>query len=480
MSRIDVIWITRSFIASIRLIRGRWRSGLVFIIGFVLLLQLRASADFVESPDREAVRTALSDALLYLENSQQKETIGESFFEGEWASYMDTLKDVILVGKKGKVAYDSNSFTVSSIHNALATTYFRMPEFTMIPPMLDRAMDRILTYREGDSFNFWPLISPPPHLKVKDVLWVRGPNHYSSPNKLAAGFCNIVNDSDDTSNALLALKNYMQIRPQFAQKVRLPKQIGPLFSAYRDQDRPLSHPYNSFHGMRKTGAFLTWLAPETPLKPFGFLPSLKHPGIPLGINDVDCVVNANVLGALANYDELETPGASEACRLINRSFEEKNQRKCGNYYPSPYNLHYAAAKALDEGAGCLEDSIQLMVSELLANQREDGSWESHLPEDQVHSSLYALNALLYLQDQLSDELELPLKIQFAIDRGILYVLEQKIPYEEGGAYWSGGVFFSAGTLVRDKLVWRSDPYTTALAVDALSHWWVHSSQQPVE
>jgi hypothetical protein len=121
------------------------------------------------------------------------------------------------------------------------------------------------------------------------------------------------------------------------------------------------------------------------------------------------------------------------------------------------------AKAYAAGAQCLEESAEYAIVELLKSQNADGSWGSHLPNDQVHSTLYALNTLLYLQNNYS-------KTKGAIDRGIAYILTKQQPYTAGGVYWQAGIFFSGGTKVREKIVWKSEAYTTALAADALSLW----------
>jgi len=417
---------------------------------------------------QEQVRAALDQALLYLEKTQKKETSGSDYFQGEWPSYMDTRGTIPTVGKKGKFAYDSNSFTVSSIHNALAATFLRLPELTAIPSLLDRAIERILSYQNGNSFNFWPLLEPPSNLKLKWPVMLRRPNHYSIHNTLTAGFFNVVNDSDDTAAALLAISQYQQIRPDVADKIILPRTIGNIFSAYRDRNRPFSHPYNQFQRMTRTGAFLTWLAREHSLRPGAILPSLKHPNIPIGVNDVDCVVNANILATLAHFNELGTQGTRESCRLINSAFQRGLQKSCGVYYPSPYNLHYATAKAIAAGAQCLTPSVRLLVQEILDEQNSDGSWNSPLVGDQVHSSLYALNALSYLQNQTDEKTRERTRV--AVDQGIAYIIQEQRAYEDGGSFWPAGVSFSGGTIVRKKIVWRSEAHTTALASEVLSLW----------
>jgi hypothetical protein len=415
-------------------------------------LTLHTAHAFANEITQTQIRTLVDQGISFLKQSQQKETIGTDHFSGEWPSTMMNDKGFPLLGKKGKQAYDSNNFTVTSIHNILADVYQRQPELTSIPPMLDLAFERIMSYRNGDSFSFWPELEAPKHLKLKKTLKVRRPNHYFIKHKIVNATCNVANDADDTAVSFIAIQNYAKLNPEI--KIWKPETIGPVFSAYRDVNRAVPHFYNAKTGIKNTGAFLTWFATETPSKPLSYIPSLEHLIIPLGINDVDCVVNANVLNALATYGELNTTsGANEACNFLNWTFRTNRQAVCGVYYPSPYNLHYVTAKAFAAGASCLQEATELLVADILSKQQSDGSWSSHIKDDKVHSTLYALNALLYL-----GEFE---------KRGTNTAIENAIRFIST-AEWTGGAFFSGGTLVRNRLIWKSNAYTTALAVDALS------------
>ena len=181
-----------------------------------------------------------------------------------------------------------------------------------------------------------------------------------------------------------------------------------------------------------------------------------------GFNDVDCVVNANVLNALARYSELDTPGVEKACEFINWAFESGHQNTCGVYYPSPYNPHYVVAKAYHAGATCLKPALDRAIAEILDKQQADGSWTSHIEGDAIHTGLYALNTLLYAGDTQSRG------TGPAIDSGIRSTLKSRQVRENGTVAWEPGVFFSGGTFARYWIFWRSEAYTTALGAEALS------------
>ncbi|OFZ53444.1 MAG: hypothetical protein A2428_12930 [Bdellovibrionales bacterium RIFOXYC1_FULL_54_43] len=402
----------------------------------------------------------LEGAVQYLDQTQKKETAGIDYFNGEWPSTMMNAKPVPFIGDKGKSAYDSNSFTVSSIHNSLASIYSRQLWLVRIPAILDRSMARILSYRNGEGFNFWPLLEPYPPYPGSENKKVRRPNHFLFDSPRVAAGCNVYNDADDTAVAFLAMKLYVKLRPE--SKIELPARIGALFSRYRDVNRMIPHFYNLAKRTIHTKAFMTWLEDEHPWDVKSYLPSTERTYIPFGLNDVDCVVNANVLSALASYDELDTPGVKEACEFLDWTFRTGRQKSCGVYYPSPFNPHYVVAKAYDFGASCLRPALNRAIHEILKSQNSDGSWASDIEGDGVHNTLYALNTLLYAGH--FDEY----KSRGAIERATSYILSQKLDRADGAYAWQEGVFFSGGTIARHRIYWKSEPYTTALAADALS------------
>jgi len=414
-------------------------------------------------PNLDEARATLAGAVQYLDQTQQKVSApdGEDFFSGEWPSYMMTTKNIRFVGRSHHGGYDSNNFTVSSIHNILAPIHQRQPWLTQIPAMLDLSMERILSYRTGDSFNFWPLLPPKTYsTNIRGFEKIRRPNHFVINHPTLEAGCNVPNDADDTAVSFTAMRNYNEVRPE--KSVEVPKDIGSIFAPWRDDNRVIPHFYNFLTGVTRTGAFMTWLWPERALNPITYWPSKRRLYIPYGFNDVDCVVNANVLNALARYSELDTPGVEQACEFVNWAFESGHQNTCGVYYPSPYNPHYVVAKAYHAGATCLKPALDRAVSEILEKQQADGSWASHIEGDAVHTGLYALNTLLYAGDTQSRG------TGPAIDAGIRSALQSRQVRENGTVAWEPGVFFSGGTFARYWIFWRSEPYTTALGAEALS------------
>ncbi|HLC99386.1 MAG TPA: hypothetical protein VJC11_00295, partial [Patescibacteria group bacterium] len=99
-------------------------------------------------------------------------------------------------------------------------------------------------------------------------------------------------------------------------------------------------------------------------------------------NDVDCVVNANVLLYLKQNDE-------RVCSYINKSLQESSS--CSPYYPNAFALPYAATRAQKNGITCFQESQQIVVSQILKEQRPDGSFGDSF------STALALNTLLNVQ-----------------------------------------------------------------------------------
>ena len=103
-----------------------------------------------------------------------------------------------------------------------------------------------------------------------------------------AAFFNVPNDADDSSVAistryLHSLRNGRKLSSDDLEVLRL-------FCLYRDLNRVMEDGRDSYKG-KDSGAFLTWLKDENQ-------PTFTTPNtgvIPLGVNNVDAVVNANVL-----------------------------------------------------------------------------------------------------------------------------------------------------------------------------------------
>jgi hypothetical protein len=393
-----------------------------------------------------------------------------SQFAGEWPSYMVHETSFFLLGKKGKKAYDSNNFSVSNTFNLLAELYLAHPnKYEGLKETFKPAIKNIEMYYSKNSFNFWPLLPKNEVLidrrdNPSNDLLVHRPNNYELKSKFINNAANVVNDADDTAISYIALKYFKMIFPNEELNITLPISIAPIFDQYRDENRGKVHFFNALNGIGKTKAYLTWLDQEAPYyRPWEKLPKEDRQYIPYRTNDVDCVVNTNVLAALATYQETEqATGYQTACDFINNMISKKNMmKKCGVYYPNKYTLHYTAAKAHRLGAQCLASSIHKIHQKLITEQLSDGSYHSEWKGDEIQSTAYALLALF----ELDPKLELKQSLKTAVKA--IEFLYKNMVQDENGTFWPGGVFFSGGTVVRKSLVWQSDAYTTAQILTAI-------------
>jgi hypothetical protein len=369
----------------------------------------------------------------------------------------------VLRTKKGTAAYDSNCFTTSSIVNSLANIY-KSPIITQrqkaeIVEMLKLASNDVMACEDGGTFNFWHLVEIPSSLRREGRLnRVRSPNHFPYRNRVFYFLSNIVNDADDTAIAYLALDNIKKI---VGVDLRPHKKIGKLFSPFRDfRNRHVFNLYDfvAFRA-KKTEAFMTWLSHDELHVPY--LPARDRQNIPLRTNDVDCVVNSNVLTALATYNELETDGVKQSCRYLNKELLKRKYSKCALYYPNKYMFPYAVSKAYKAGTSCLGPSKSRILSIVMNTQKSDGSWDSFKEyDDLIQSTALAIHTLINFYDGSQKQLT-------AINRGVQFLLKHSV-VDENLTYWNGGIYFSGGTFARKRIVWTSDAYTTSLILEILS------------
>ena len=470
----------------------------------------------------DSKKAIFNQAINYLIAEQVKATVGEQRFAGEWPSFMMNDGSATLLGQAGKRAYDSNCFTTASIYNSLAGVFQNREKNTQIAEVLNAAISRVQSYAVKDRFGFWPILPRTRSLYPPDfedeIPLVRRPNNYVLDNAFVNNASNIPEDADDTAVAYLALKKHNELADSWEDldQIELPNQKpGEIFSQYRDifKQRKTIHYYNLFNGgYFLTGAFMTWFSSEKFFTPWSWLPintnTLDRPYIPYGANEVDCVVNSNILTTLASFNQLETKGVEKSCRFINKAIRKKQFSTCGLYYPNRFEIHYTTAKAISSGVTCLEESRERLIEDILETQTASGRFESHMkkgmrqkiikginrrntleklnnrwfrkdwnpqdsneyddkwmetldPADSVQATLYALLALVKIADPEDPE------VRLALDRGWAYLAGQLQRKNQNEVYFPGGIFFAGGTLVRQDIVWRSDAYTTALAVEFL-------------
>jgi len=399
----------------------------VLLLRLFALCSLSAGFSIAQADDVASTTTPLTvervikGGLQYLESTQVKETRGDLQSRGEWSSAMTAEHRLVFYSKK-KAAYDSNLFSTVWTHNLLAEIYLRDPSLSMIPPMLNLAMETIPSYREGDAFRFWQT----------DF----GPTQFELAPGLTRYAANLFPDADDTAVTYTAEWLYEKITGKIGIP-KLPQKIGPIFAQWRDQKRKNFSLYEILVSQEfQTGAYLTWLGQEQAALQLRYMPEPHKHNMPFGENDVDCVVNTNVLVALTERGELDTPGYEHACNLINRAFRHGRQGSCGVYYPNHYQLHAAIARATSLGVSCLDESKPLALSEILKRQRKDGSWLGTPYADDIDiTTAFALGALAELGDP-SD----PKQIAQA-QRGVEYLLGSVIEMPDGRAHWANGAFF---------------------------------------
>lgn len=195
-----------------------------------------------------------------------------------------------------------------------------------------------------------------------------------------------------------------------------------------------------------TGAFFTWLM-------------YKDPPVDTFPNDIDLVVNANVLHALARYGKTSTPGFEEAVALINsvvqQGLHRDQWRDLSDYYPQSYVFHYCVARAYREGpVPSLAPAVETLADDLeqKAVPRPDGTVLWSLGDPHLNTAFAVLTLL-----NAGRETDL-------IERGIEYLIREQDPVR---GCWDEGVFFVAHLYGGQEVQWASSALTTAFVLEAL-------------
>jgi hypothetical protein len=446
----------------------------------VVLFCLQPCTFFGQSlPNSDSLDRIIRKSLLFIQNEQQTTTVSNSHFAGEWPSFMQMRTEFILLGNQKKV-YDSNCFALAGMINLLSDMYRLDPSFTEIPPMLDRAYPQLISYRDSNGYNFWPLMTPNGKMRwkedsVKTDVKVRRPIQFKISNTYIRRAANIMNDNDDTAQGMLAEWNYQNIVQGGNQRYRTQT-----FDAFRDTLRNNIHYYNHFaRDPRSSGAFLTWRGEEHDFPTANLVkllinnalfltprstayPTAYVPYMPYGSNDVDAIVNANILATLAALN-IKSAGTSGATEFIEQKIKRHKWSRAGVYYPNRYQVHYSVVKAWSNGAMSLSNCISPLIEHIKRTQLPDGSFESRKivnRKDIVQSTAYALNAMLKAGHPNETGLLVP------IEKATAFLL-QSARSKDQGIYWEGGVYFSGGTVIRNTLYWKSDALTTAIVAESL-------------
>ncbi|WNB17626.1 hypothetical protein [Marivirga arenosa] len=422
----------------------------------------------------------ISKSLNYLKSRQLKENDSIFKFKGEWETQMSMNFWFPMLGNETS-AYDSNCFSTATIHNILAEIYLNYPEYEQIPLMLDLAFQRILAYKTGYTFNFWnELPDLKSYRKNKEIEYVRRPNNFSLPVRYIQKAANVADDADDTAAGLMAIYYQNKINDQ-----NIPdslNDIHKIFDQYIDYNRNNRNWYNVWQGQGiNTKAYLTWFGEEhSETRPWNILREFLHqislltplskmyphagePYIPYGSNDIDIVVNMNILRMFSLYDNNESLVKHYSAAFVeDQILKEKFDYKAV-YYPNQFHIPYYVTKAYHSGVKELEKSSKIVEKFILQEFEENGHWVSRSginKGDSLQSTIYAVSALLNSGGLNSA------KSEKAIVAGLDSILSKSIE-TDNEMHWTGGVFFSGGTVVRDVLHWKSDAVTTALVLELL-------------
>ena len=344
-----------------------------------------------------------------------------------------------------------------------------------IPVALTRPVAKMAT---GSLGWLWRCITGKLDVHVEDWVCLVLDKH-QNPYGFDAAY-NIPDDADDTAS-VVAMQTYHFLR-QPDDGVEPDKAALALLTRYRDLARTKRDDRAQWKGADATGAYLTWLKDEN-------LPTFATPRtgvIPRGVNNVDCVINANALFAFAVNGETAAPGFDAARRLLYRTIGEKRwiSQRCGIYYPQLMMFPYAITRAWREGAFGADSgsaAMSILLSDLLAMQDDDGSFPGGKDKTRVLSTALGVNALINIGAATAASPGLLPAYENAIAKGVAWLVYHRQPrkvrfdqtFAAGNASapttgytWQSGLFFASSYW--DLAQWRSEPYTTAVTLEALA------------
>jgi hypothetical protein len=395
------------------------------------------------------------DVLAYLTQQQVSATDGD-YVAGEWRSQVYSTALPALVGV-GHISGDEEptAFATAGVVNELEMIRAVRPDLTpIVTPLMKKAIPSFERYREGPLFNFYPPM-------ISNGVRIHQPASMHL-TKMWKGITNIPQDADTTSTVYTA-KHFTALLDGRSEVI--PASVTHSLENFRDVNRQ-SHWYDKKIGLENTGAFLTWQMDENdPNMPQHFTENpTEGVRIPFKRNDVDCVVNMNVLRMMAVNKSSNTAGREAACRMGAEIVKNENYAKCGIYYPNTYNFAYSASQADEAGETCMRPYASRMVDFILRNQTADGGWfnqgNSLEKNDRVQSTAFAMLSLERFASTNP-------AARAAIRKGVHFLYGQMRRSQGGGLYWPGETFFTATAIARSLVDWRSDAFTTVVALAAI-------------
>jgi len=380
-------------------------------------------------------------------------------FPGDWPQYFT------LQGAEAFRVRDVSPFTVAFIHHALTHVVEANRGALGLSPV-DLSVARLMRRRavtfqksfaavrnapDAGTFAFWPYDTDPntpdPLLSFLLTAWLRGPilggqrvpiNLPLFPSTLA-----IPSDADVTSNTYATLLNDALFDGGRGSEVRFER----FFVDWRDLG-VVPRRMNPSWLPPASGAFLTWL-------------TYRDSPFPLFPNDVDLVVNANVLYALARYNRLGVAGVAQAESYINfvtaRGLYRDHPEEISAYYPNNLAFQYAVSRAFREGPEpALEPAVRIMADDLevSARTRADGAayWDYGDPH---------LNTAFAVLTLINAGRNLPL-----VDRAIDYLKSE----QDGAGGFGNATFFFGRADGGQVFKFFSASFTTAMALEAFARY----------
>src|SRR5436190_18102916 len=427
--------------------------------GLVAVCVIGLASPHLEAGDPKSPIDRAIDFLFINQVQQPVDTIVNGArvvdFPGDWPQYFH------LQGGEAFRVRDVSPFTVDFIHHALTSVEansrvirLSQSDLAVARSMRQRAVafiDRFASdprAADAGTFAFWPYDTDPatPDALLTFLLtaWFQGPilggqrvpiNLPIYPSTLA-----IPSDADVTATAYATLLD----AALFDGGPGTHLAFQHFFVDWRDlgvvprrRNPPWLPP--------ASGAFLTWL-------------TYRDQPFPLFPNDVDLVVNANVLYALARYHRLDVPGVADAVALINfatgAGLHRDHMEEISDYYPDNLAFHYVVSRAFHEGpVPALGPAVQILADDLEASvlSRADGTayWDQGDPH---------LNTAFAVLTLLNAGRDTPI-----IDCAVNYLIGQQNAL--GG--FDEATFFvgrTDGGLVFD---FSSPSFTTAMVLEAL-------------
>jgi hypothetical protein len=444
---------------------------------------------------------------------------------GEWASYVHFIPN--------KLGFKGRSFVAVQDSNLFMTAFIGYPLFLFdeallpqneryVDKMLQRAIYSIMRYKKGKAYNFWltlpgqkstvPRVGPM-NISVNQVEWLT--LAYLNPKKYrnfftflekgqkihtkdwtelcldknhnptgADAIFNIPNDADDTSIAVSFQYLYAKKFPKSSIKPDISALLQ--ITKYRDLNRIKEDKRNSWK-KRGTGAFLTWLKNEN-------IPVFQKPEegvIPLGVNNVDSVVNSNIIFALSIMGRKGVPGYKNSIDLVVNVVNNHLWPEAGLYYPQRMIFPYTVTRAWRDGGARGEKmhlAMKKLLRDLLIEQKEwaqknkirRGPFPGGEDKSDHLSTALGIISLINIGRDIASQEYLEVEYDNAIKSGISYLLKSlkwKKPHNSSTmkhitpvngkcAVWDSGLFFTSSFI--DLAHWRSRAFTAAMVLEALT------------